>query len=180
MDPGNNSGPVVPQPQDPGPVVPQPQGNGILQVAMQVAGVAGVVDQPVSRSEPGPGPGPGYQTVEYMRSQKLLVFGLDQISPAQIIECISKLYSYLYAFTKCLVSPAQGPRENIVALWRYACNGVIVKTGANLMLIIMEIMSFFHKNGCPVKECPFLRPALTALQTSEPVTAHILEGIMDP
>ena len=176
MDPG----PAVPQLQDPRPVVPQPQ--GILQVAMQAAGVGEVADQPVPKPGPGPGPepGPGYQTVDYTRSQKSQVVGQDRISLAQIIDVISKLHDYAVAFTKCLVSPSSGPRVNIVALWRYACNGSVVKTGANLMLIIMEIMSFFHKNGCPVKECPFLKPALAALQTSEPVTAHILEGIMDP
>ena len=166
---GNNSGPMV----------PQPRGNGILQVAMQEAGVAPTpVEQPVSRSEAGPSG--GYQTAEYMRSQKLIVVGVDQISPDRIIKSITKLYNYAYAFAKCLVSPARGPREDIVKAWHYTRNGVVVKTGANLLHVIMEINTFFHKHGCPVKECPFLKPAITAINIPEPENERILEGILDP
>ena len=164
---------------NPGPMVPQPRGNGILQVAMQEAGVAPTpVEQPVSRSEAGPSG--GYQTAEYMRGQKLIVVGVDKISPDRIMKSITKLYNYAYAFAKCLVSPAWGPREDIVKAWRYTRNGVVVKTGANLLHVIMEINTFFHKHGCPVKECPFLKPAITAMNIPEPENEQILEGILEP
>ena len=96
------------------------------------------------------------------------------------MKSVTKLYYYSYALVKCLVSQARSPREDIKKAWRYTRNGVVVMTGANLLQIIMEITSFFYKHGCPVKECPFLKPALRAMNVPEPEHEWVLEGILDP
>ena len=83
VDPGSvmvMAGSEQPIVSNPGPMVPQPRGNSELQVAMQEAGVVlAPVEQPVSRSEAGPSE--GYRTTEYMRGQKLITVGQDNISP---------------------------------------------------------------------------------------------------